>query len=179
MGDPRAAPPVSVYSGHKCPESQVPQYRHRGASLGLAMDAPWYQGRVSSSHVLGIDACASGWCGVLLAGRDVSVCQADGIDALVRQLASPLAVVAVDMPIGLADDRPRAPDLAARKLIGPRASSVFSTPVRDALEASTHAEATLVSRERTGRGVSAQAFALRSKIFEVEHWAHAAPCRGI
>jgi predicted RNase H-like nuclease len=134
---------------------------------------------MSSTQVLGVDACVGGWCGVLLRGRAISVHQAEHIDTLVHQVAGPLDVVAIDMPIGLADDGPRAPDLAVRKLVGPRASSVFFTPVRCALEASTHAEASLLSRQRTGKGVSAQAFALRRKILEVERWVQNAGCRVI
>ncbi len=129
--------------------------------------------------MLGIDACATGWCGVLLDRQTVSVHHADRIDALVRRAAGPVAVIAVDMPIGLADDGPREADLAVRKLLGPRASSVFLTPVRDALAAPTHAEASRVSRERTGKGVSAQAFSLRGKLFEVERWVRTDTCRVI
>jgi predicted RNase H-like nuclease len=106
----------------------------------------------------------------------VRVLGAGRIDSLVHQVEGRLAAVAVDMPIGLADEGPREPDLAARKLIGPRASAVFSTPVRAALEAPTQAEASMVSRERSGKGVSAQAFALKRKIFEVERWVQTAPC---
>jgi predicted RNase H-like nuclease len=44
------------------------------------------------------------------------------------------------------------------------------TPVRAALEASTHAEATAISVAATGLGISQQAYALRSKILEVQDW---------
>jgi predicted RNase H-like nuclease len=85
-------------------------------------------------------------------------------------------VIGIDIPIGLSDDRPRQADLAARAAVGPRRSSVFVTPVRAALEALTHADATAISVARTGSGVSQQAFALRAKIFEVERWLPSAPC---
>lgn len=80
------------------------------------------------------------------------------------------AVVAIDIPIGLPDARPRRADLAAKALLGARQHSVFLTPVRAALLSATHAGATAVAKARTGAGISQQVFALRSKIFEVEQW---------
>lgn len=79
-------------------------------------------------------------------------------------------VVAVDMPIGLADNGSRRADLMARKFIGPRRSSVFPTPVRGALDGEIHAEASALSRELTGKGLSKQAFALKTRILEVDAW---------
>lgn len=73
------------------------------------------------------------------------------------------------MPIGLptADAWPRKADIAARTFIGPMRSSVFVVPPREALEAPTHADAVQVCRRADVPGVSQQAFALRTKIFEV------------
>jgi len=78
------------------------------------------------------------------------------------------AVVAVDMPIGLPPPYPRAADLAARSFVGPRRNSVFLTPLRQALASSDYAEAVSLNRNATGKGISRQAFALRSKILEVD-----------
>ena len=44
------------------------------------------------------------------------------------------------------------------------------TPPRAVLEAPSHAEATQLAMALTGKGVSQQSYALRSKIFEVEEW---------
>lgn len=46
---------------------------------------------------------------------------------------TPLSVVAIDMPIGLPDDGIRKADVLARRFIRPRSSSVFDTPVREAI----------------------------------------------
>jgi predicted RNase H-like nuclease len=83
----------------------------------------------------------------------------------------PLDVVAIDIPIGLPRGVPRAADVAARARLGARRSTVFVTPVREALEAPTLVEAIAVSRARTGVGVSAQAYQLRSRVLEVDDWA--------
>nr|WP_231640215.1 DUF429 domain-containing protein [Micromonospora sp. NRRL B-16802] len=41
-----------------------------------------------------------------------------------------LAVIGIDIPIGLPDTGRRQADVLAYKLVGPRRSSVFMTPVR-------------------------------------------------
>ena len=127
----------------------------------------------SPGRVLGVDACKKGW--VALAddlhayfGRTI----ADLAAAAVRD--GPVSVVAVDIPIGLPTSGPRQADALARRVIGARASSVFSTPVRAALAAVTHAEATAISVQATGKGLSQQAYALGVKILEVDQWARTA-----
>jgi predicted RNase H-like nuclease/predicted enzyme related to lactoylglutathione lyase len=81
-------------------------------------------------------------------------------------------VVGVDIPIGIPESGTREADVAARRFVGPRASSVFPTPVRRVLEAKTYAEARTVATELTGKSVSAQAYALRRRILEVDEYAY-------
>ena len=78
-----------------------------------------------------------------------------------------IAVVAVDMPIGLPGLARRSADAKARELLGPRRSSLFWTPPMCVLGAHDHAEANRRSRERTGWGLSTQSFNLMPKIREV------------
>jgi predicted RNase H-like nuclease len=85
-------------------------------------------------------------------------------------------VIAIDIPIGLPERGHRQADKAAKSVLGQRQNSVFMTPVRAALEAATHGAATAIARGITGSGISQQAFALRSKILEVEDWLPRAPC---
>jgi predicted RNase H-like nuclease len=76
-----------------------------------------------------------------------------------------VAMVAVDMPIGLPfDDSPRMADVEARRRLGPRRSSVFPTPCRPVLSARSFEDALVRSRATTGRGLSIQAWNLVSKI---------------
>ncbi|MBA2530165.1 MAG: DUF429 domain-containing protein [Euzebyales bacterium] len=127
--------------------------------------------------VVGVDACKGGWIGVVLRRRDsiLTGVFADSLDRLADEVPDAEAF-AIDIPIGLpsvggrSDGRRRA-DVEARVFVGPRRSSVFFTPVRDALTAPTHAEATSTSTRLTGRGISQQAFALRTRILEAERWA--------
>jgi predicted RNase H-like nuclease/predicted enzyme related to lactoylglutathione lyase len=81
-------------------------------------------------------------------------------------------VIAVDIPIGIPEAGPRPADEAARRFVGPRASSVFPTPVRRVLEADGYAEARAVASEVTGKSISAQSYALRRRILEVDEYAH-------
>lgn len=136
----------------------------------LAPDAP----------VLGVDACPSGWVGVVLdTDRRASVFVAptiSGLVSLVRETHD-VAVVAVDIPIGLPDTSGRLADAEARRELVGKSSSLFSTPVRAALEAATYEEGRAANLAATeGRtSVSAQAYALREKVLQVDAWVRAEP----
>jgi len=75
--------------------------------------------------------------------------------------------MAVDIPIGLPAITRRA-DVEARRVVGARSASVFPTPPRAVVEASTYEEANRHSRALIGRGLSQQTFALAKKILDVE-----------
>jgi predicted RNase H-like nuclease len=121
---------------------------------------------------VGADGCADGWVVVTLRdGRvdDVEVVAAIADAVTVR---SPSAV-GVDMPIGLVD-AVRAADVAARRLLPGRASSVFASPPRSVVvgwragTVVTHAQASAASVAASGRGLSQQAWRLVPKIAEVD-----------
>ncbi len=96
------------------------------------------------------------------------------IDAL-QPLATDADVIAIDIPIGIPTAGVRAADVLARAFVGARRSSVFLTPVREAIKAQTHALATRAAFARTGAGISQQAYALGMKILEVEQWLPSSP----
>ncbi|MEV4261157.1 DUF429 domain-containing protein [Kribbella sp. NPDC049584] len=125
--------------------------------------------------MLGVDACKKGWIGI---AGDLRAYFAVTIGELVErpEVDGSLAVVGIDIPIGLPERGAREADVLARRVVGRRASSVFATPVRAALEAATHAEATALNVVATGKGVSQQAFALAKRILEVDAWAPGAHC---
>jgi len=128
--------------------------------------------RDENERVLGVDACRVGWVGVALGDgvthTYVAANIADLADRARRE--GSVDVVAVDMPIGLPDRGRRQADILARAAVGPRRSSVFMTPVRAAMEASDHASAGVLNRERAGEGLSVQAFSLKPKILQVQQW---------
>ena len=121
------------------------------------------------TQVAGVDGCPKGWIAIVLEGGRFERAEfASTFSELLIHLTDP-QVIAVDIPIGLPDgSEPRAADIEARKLLGRRGSSVFATPPRVVLEAPSFAEANALSRERFGRGISAQSYALRKKILEVD-----------
>ena len=80
-------------------------------------------------------------------------------------------VIAVDIPIGIPAEGARPADTEARRFVGPRSSSVFTTPIRPVLQAPTYAEARRVATELTGRSVSAQTYGIARRILEVDEYA--------
>jgi predicted RNase H-like nuclease len=129
---------------------------------------------MEAARVIGVDACRGGWVGVALGpGSEVRAYVGTTVAELVEtaERDGAVEVVGVDIPIGLPDAGVRAADVLAREAIGPLRSSVFMTPVRDALTAPDHPTAVKVNRELAGVGVSIQAYGLRHRILEVEAWA--------
>jgi predicted RNase H-like nuclease len=134
---------------------------------------------MGSGRALGVDACKRGWIAIAIERAVTGAYFAEDIQTLIARAEAdgPVAIVAIDIPIGLPDRGHRQADLLARAEIGPRWPSVFLTPVREALLADDHATASAINRELTGQGISAQAFALRSKLFQVERWVQRTPVR--
>jgi predicted RNase H-like nuclease len=133
-------------------------------------------GDLLRSTVVGVDGCREGWVAVALRpGGAPGAYYLPRISAL-EVVVPDAALVGVDMPIGLPEAGRRRSDLAVRSLLGVRRSSLFFTPVREALAAPTYPDANGVSLRLTGSGISRQSYALRAKIFEVEEWVGSAPC---
>lgn len=135
--------------------------------------------------VAGVDGCRGGWLIVEwtieadaeTAGRTEPLppprasVQPDLEELIDRLRRGRLAAVAVDMPIGLLDTQPRPCDVEARKLLGPRRSSVFPTPVRSTLDAVDYEDACRLSRRHSGKALSKQAYNLLPKIRELDRLA--------
>lgn len=127
-----------------------------------------------SITVAGVDGCRGGWVVVERAEAAVDVVRyraerIEDLSPLVDRLRSgALSVLAIDMPIGLLDEQPRDCDVEARKLLGPRRSSVFPAPVRDTLDAEDYEDACRRSRRCSGKALSKQAYNLIPKIAEVD-----------
>jgi predicted RNase H-like nuclease len=118
--------------------------------------------------IAGVDGCRAGWVVVLAhpLARDaqehqVTVCaRFDDVLALLPTSA----VSAVDIPIGLLTEQQpggRDCDRCARRLLGRRASSVFTPPTRALLDATHYAQV-------RGHGLSIQSFNILPKIREVD-----------
>lgn len=121
--------------------------------------------------MVGIDGCKAGWVAVR---NETGVGLTAAVFATLQDLHTTWmdsTLWAVDMPIGLPERDVRTCDAAARRFLGaPRASSVFSAPVRASLAATTYSEAAALHRQASSRGLTLQAFHLFPKIREVDAW---------
>jgi predicted RNase H-like nuclease len=121
-------------------------------------------------RVIGVDGCKFGW---IAAEYDFERGQLTfstytDFSSLLHSCAEATSI-AVDIPIGLTESfQPRRCDQLARRIIRPRSSSVFPAPDRRLLEISTYSEANMFSRERSGKGLTRQSFAIFYKIRQVD-----------
>jgi predicted RNase H-like nuclease len=91
------------------------------------------------------------------------------LEPVVAELrAGRMVCAGIDIPIGLADKEPRSCDIAARRALGPRRSSVFPAPVRAVLDADSYADACALSRRACGKGISKQLYNILDKIRTVD-----------
>lgn len=117
-------------------------------------------------QIAGIDGCRSEWLAIAhVPGSSSFVAQVLSTSELAAQ---PWTLAAIDIPIGLPDRGAREADGAARKFIGPRASSVFPCPIRPALNAASWQEACDITYQQNGHRISKQTFAIIPKIRAVD-----------
>lgn len=123
-----------------------------------------------TSVVAGIDRWRGGWIVAESApapkAQSFALWTCEHIDDAVDRLSG-AAVVAIDMPIALAQSGTRSAEAEVRAVLGSSARSVFTSPTRAGAEATSQAEATTVNRAHGGPGISAQAFGLFASIREL------------
>jgi predicted RNase H-like nuclease len=116
--------------------------------------------------VAGADGCRTGW---VVCRRDRDGTMDIRVVKTLAEACEGLSILAVDRPSGFVDvpRPPRACEVEARRLLRGKASSVFPTPCRPALDCTTHAEANALSRS-LGIGLNQQTFHLFPKMREVD-----------
>ncbi len=114
--------------------------------------------------VLGIDGCRDGWLVVALRGGTFHSANFSPTVAEALQAHRAARVVAIDIPIGTEAKRFRSVDAEARKRLGLRGSTIFETPPLEVLRQPDFASAVSLCRKLTGKGLSQQSYALRTKI---------------
>lgn len=125
--------------------------------------------------IAGVDGCPKGWA-VALRSVDGQQCGFRVVARASELLSLPEnpVIIAIDIPIGLLDQaKPggRECDPAARKLLkAPRACSVFTPPVRPALDAKSYEYAVRINKNSSPcrMGISRQCYGLFPKLREVD-----------
>lgn len=130
---------------------------------------------------IGVDGAPAGWVGACLLRDDATGAERTELRLYADVVAiaddhEPGVVVAIDVPIGLLETGPRACDREARRLLGPRASSVFPAPNRWMLDHTddyaglrAHVSAQRVVGVELA-SLSAQGHGITAKIKEVDDW---------
>ncbi len=139
--------------------------------------------------VAGLDGCRAGWVLATVQATEQATEQATGrattvgdscplpvqirviesLEIVADDLAAGRLVAAgIDIPIGLPPSGPRVCDVAARRLLGPRRSTIFPAPARAVLVAEDYDQACTLSRAANGKAVSKQTFNILPKIREVD-----------
>ena len=120
--------------------------------------------------VVGVDGCRGGWFAVALgSGHNWAIDVYKTIGELWNAMNSP-SMMLIDIPIGIPDYNQRICDLQARKLLGPRGSSVFAVPCRKVLQARSYRQACRINKRTMGFKISIQTWNIAAKIKEVDTW---------
>lgn len=117
-------------------------------------------------RVLGVDVWAKGWVGVELHDGRFAGARIDTDLLALITATSTMSCIGVDIPLGLLAAGLRQADAATASLLGPRRSSVFSTPPRPVLAEETYSAAAARHVELIGKGLSRQSFNLRTRLLE-------------
>lgn len=118
---------------------------------------------------LGADWASNGWVAAELDDENsLSVGFYPTIWNLWHERGADADRILVDIPIGLSEDDRRACDREAKALLGDRRSSVFWTPIRDAVYEDNVEDARTVQTEVMDHSISNQAWAIVPRIREVD-----------
>ena len=125
---------------------------------------------MKDGQYLGVDGCRGGWIACILDHGDFRLERFDSLEALVNHYQEFDAFL-IDMVIGL---RSRAdqlrPENLARKELGPRSSTIFSVPCRQAVYAESEAEQKEENKKVLGKSLSKQSINIIPKIRELDEF---------
>lgn len=141
-------------------------YRSGGTSRKLPL---LFMGKgVAVTIIRGVDGCQGGWLCLSLDFNSLKPVVQLFPDAKSLLESAVGAITAIDIPIGLPSDKSRECDIEARRLLGPRRSSVFPAPVRNAIEADSYDFACTASQKAGGKRLSKQTYAILPRIRELD-----------
>ncbi|MGL5080506.1 MAG: DUF429 domain-containing protein [Microcoleaceae cyanobacterium] len=121
---------------------------------------------------IGVDGCRAGW---FYVGFDQDWNYQFGLLKQFAEIENFLAncqQILVDIPIGFREihRQERLCDLAARKILGKRSSSIFPAPVRSVLKLEDYHQASAENYNCSGRKLSKQSWNIVAKIREVDEF---------
>lgn len=112
-----------------------------------------------------LDGARFGWVAATWDGRLISI---HSYRSLVEANLESFQINLIDMPIGLPESGRRGCDGAARSLLIKRKSSIFTTPCRSAVSATSYQEACEINSKLQGIRLSKQSWNIVPKIREVD-----------
>ncbi|MEJ2226037.1 MAG: DUF429 domain-containing protein, partial [Syntrophobacterales bacterium] len=119
--------------------------------------------------VVGVDGCRAGWLAVKLSRHGAWESRIFPEMASLWSAYRQAALILVDIPIGLPEAaNDRACDKAARKILGPRRSSVFPVPCRAAVSAPNYDAAIKINEQVTGKRIFRATWNLIPRMRQVD-----------
>lgn len=119
---------------------------------------------------VGVDRCSEGWLAVSFSGSEFDDAAVFGDIGHLWDRFETAARILVDVPIGLVEEgrETRECDDIARDILGPRHTSIFTPPVREAARKRRYQTARRVQERTVDAGLSKQAFAMSDSIVAVD-----------
>lgn len=116
----------------------------------------------------GVDACKKGWFVVSINQRFGWKIEIFPDIFSLWHSYQEASLILIDIPIGLPCSDSRQCDIAARKILKKRASTVFPAPSREAIYATDYKEACEINEQILGKRLSRQTWNISSKIKQLD-----------
>ena len=137
--------------------------------MNVALEYPIPEKTITQDGLyIGVDGCRGGWIAAVLDHGDMQLKRYKYISSLVEEYPSFDAFL-IDMAIGLRNSKEQErPDDEARKELGPKGSSVFPIPSRDAVYADGEEAQKQANIRTLGKSLAKQSIAIIPKIRELD-----------
>ena len=125
---------------------------------------------INNGLYIGADGCRGGWIACILEHGEMRIERYDSVEALIQAYPEFDAFL-IDMAVGLrtSADQLR-PDDLARKELGPRSSSIFPIPCRQAVYAGSEEEKKQANIKALGKSLPKQTINIIPKIRELDEF---------
>ena len=137
--------------------------------MNVALEYPIPKKTITQDGLyIGVDGCRGGWIAAVLDHGDMQLKRYKYISSVVEEYPSFDAFL-IDMAIGLRNSKEQErPDDEARKELGPKGSSVFPIPSRDAVYADGEEAQKQANIRTLGKSLAKQSIAIIPKIRELD-----------